>query len=476
MPYFLLPRGIFVETCHLNFSNATIGFFGDLRLQKRGQKLFSQLCKSMVMNIRGFTQSRGDEVATFRFLGNPNVTKEELELSAAKKTDANCKNARHVLIVNDTCEITYPTQEKKKVGFGATTHRETLGFFIHPNLVLDADSEEILGLAGVKVWKRIGKKEEGEWDYKGKAIEEKESYKWIESHQRANNYLGNELKKTFVTDRESDVYEYMSLVIDAGNYFVVRSGQERNLGTKESLSEHVTSKKEIGIIELDLAANRYRKGGRVKLRVKSGSLAISKPKKKSKTFYPNELRVNFIDVEEIGVRKGKEKIHWRLLTNHPVDGLEGKIINYYKLRWKVELIFASLKKKGLMIESSQIQSFEKMEKLIVITLLSAINIFHLISCRDGTDDKEASLIFSKKQLEFLALLSTRILAGRSEKQKNPFPINKMSWAAWVIARLGGWKGYKSERPPGHVTFIRGLEKFHTMYEGWMLVDFSCFEV
>ncbi len=31
--------------------------------------------------------------------------------------------------------------------------------------------------------------------------------------------------------------------------------------------------------------------------------------------------------------------------------------------------------------------------------------------------------------------------------------NKISWAAWVIARLGGWKGCQHERPPGHITFL-----------------------
>ena len=37
------------------------------------------------------------------------------------------------------------------------------------------------------------------------------------------------------------------------------------------------------------------------------------------------------------------------------------------------------------------------------------------------------------------------MEGKTEKQKNQLPRNQLSWAAWVIARLGGWKGYQSQK-------------------------------
>ena len=59
---------------------------------------------------------------------------------------------------------------------------------------------------------------------------------------------------------------------------------------------------------------------------------------------------------------------------------------------------------------------------------------------------------------------------KTEKQKNPHQAGMLSWAAWVIARLGGWKGYQSESPPGPITINDGWKRFKSIYEGWTLKD------
>ena len=43
------------------------------------------------------------------------------------------------------------------------------------------------------------------------------------------------------------------------------------------------------------------------------------------------------------------------------------------------------------------------------------------------------------------------LEGNTKKQKNPYPPSSMAYAAWVVARLGGWSGYASQRPAGPIT-------------------------
>ena len=48
--------------------------------------------------------------------------------------------------------------------------------------------------------------------------------------------------------------------------------------------------------------------------------------------------------------------------------------------------------------------------------------------------------------------------------------NSLPWAAWIIARLGGWKGYvKAQGRPGYITMKRGLEVFNEHLE---IITFS----
>ncbi|MDR1256737.1 MAG: hypothetical protein LBJ86_03225, partial [Spirochaetaceae bacterium] len=77
----------------------------------------------------------------------------------------------------------------------------------------------------------------------------------------------------------------------------------------------------------------------------------------------------------------------------------------------------------------------------------------LRQARDGQTEQKTSLVFSGEQAECLKDLLLKF-EGKTEKQKNPWPPLNLAWASRVIGRLGGWKGYKSQRPPGALLFMR----------------------
>jgi hypothetical protein len=55
--------------------------------------------------------------------------------------------------------------------------------------------------------------------------------------------------------------------------------------------------------------------------------------------------------------------------------------------------------------------------------------------------------------------------GETYQQKNPYPLESLAWAAWILAWLGGWKGY-GKRQPGPVSMLRGLWAFDRLRQGW----------
>jgi hypothetical protein len=64
------------------------------------------------------------------------------------------------------------------------------------------------------------------------------------------------------------------------------------------------------------------------------------------------------------------------------------------------------------------------------------------------------------------MLYERKYEGNTEKQKNPHLKYTLSWAAWIIARLGGWKGYRTQSTPGPITFHRGFLEFDRIFLAW----------
>jgi hypothetical protein len=86
----------------------------------------------------------------------------------------------------------------------------------------------------------------------------------------------------------------------------------------------------------------------------------------------------------------------------------------------------------------------------------------LVQERDGRHQLPASTVFAEPEIETLeALVPT--LEGKTERSEKPAPDSKPRPCSWVIARLGGWNCYY--KPPGPITFRRGMERFHAIHRG-----------
>ena len=135
--------------------------------------------------------------------------------------------------------------------------------------------------------------------------------------------------------------------------------------------------------------------------------------------------------------------------------------------WLIEELFRMLKKQGLDLESSQLESGNGLKKLAIMGLNAALIIMQLVGDRDGEVGESGELVFTEKELECLKEVG-KSYEGKTTKQKNPFEEYSLAWAAWIIGRLGGWKGYRKAGPAGPITMRRGLERFSILFKGWLL--------
>ena len=106
--------------------------------------------------------------------------------------------------------------------------------------------------------------------------------------------------------------------------------------------------------------------------------------------------------------------------------------------------------------------------MVAIAAKAAAIVMQLVHARDGQQHQPAAISFSHDEIELIAQLNHK-MQGKTDRQKNPYTPRSLAWAAWVIARLGGWHVYET-KPPGPITFHNGLRYFRTFFQGWSFKD------
>lgn len=383
---------------------------------------------------------------------------------------------RHVLSISDSSEINLQAHvgRMKCQGLGVVGNNRDVGFFIHPTLVLSAQTGFPLGLSAIHLWSRdLDHADKHQRDYQNLPIEEKESYKWLLSAEHSNRCLsaGGAKLVTHIGDGESDLYEEWATVPNQHTHVLVRVRQDRRLlGMSQSLYAYLSEQPCEGTYSLEVLADP--RSGRTAreawLAVRCVQVQIQRPDNLRNQDYPPSVTLYAVEAQEVNPPAGQQPIHWRLLTTHQVVSVEQalQVIEWYKWRWRIEQLFATLKQAGLNIEATQLESMAAIERLTILALSVALRTLQMVEGRDNPD-LPASVAFALDQQQCLTQLASS-LQGGTQKQQNPYPPASLAWATWLIARLGGWSGYRSQRPPGMPTLVHGLRQFESLFLGWKL--------
>lgn len=402
-----------------------------------------------------------------RFLRNGCVTATAMSRHAGEQT-AGRVAGREVVAIQDSSELVLGGRRAAAAGYGIVGKGgATRGLMLHPVLAVEVGSEALLGLVSMQVWNRQGG---GKGSTRRKrATDAKESQRWIEGMRQAGEVLAQAASITVLSDREGDMYELFAQR-PANVQLIVRACQNRRIEQAapqdaKLLFDLIEAQPEYGRVKVEVPAAPGRRARTAELVVRFAPAVLRRPLHGADPTLPETVPVTLVEVREVAPpADGSKPIHWRLLTTHTVTTLAQaqRVVELYRLRWIIEEFFSTLKTAGFDIEAADISEPRAMINLVAATTVAAVTIKQLVQARDGTTDQRLTDAFDPDDQPILEAVSAK-LEGKTERQRNPHPKGSLAFAAWVIARLGGWTGYYGK--PGPKVMRIGLAEFRAIKYG-----------
>lgn len=439
-----------------------LGYFGDRRNQASGEFLMDQLDDwgHGRISIRDLGGDRAGERRIGRFLNNAAVTVEEM-METVSRPLAERSAGREVLAIQDTTSIHVNDQERRKRGRGLA---------MHATILVDAQDGAVLGPLHAEFLDRpTGRKH----DRRRRAYDDKESRRWQTGCEKALERAPRAERVTVVADREGDVFDLFAYR-PAELGMVIRVGQNRNLAGGGKLFEAGDGLAVLGRMTVERPAAPGRKARPMTLELRAGSVALDRPvnrRGKTDAHLPEQLDLTLVDVREVDAPDGETPAHWRLLTGDAVETVDEarRIAGIYRRRWAIEQVFRTMKTQGFDIEAVRMRDDAPRKILATAVFVAAVRVLQLVHARDGTTGRPLEDLFDPADRPLLRALDAKV-SGKTKKQQNPHHPDSLAWAAWIMARLGGWTGYYGK--PGPIVMLRGLNTFHAAQQGWALATQS----
>ncbi|MDP1725689.1 MAG: IS4 family transposase [Bacteroidota bacterium] len=437
--------------------------FGDKRLDLRFDKILHTLSGLVACSIPQAFIKWGQTKAAYRFLNNKKVTQNKILLSQLNNWFENKFQQIPVsafLAIHDTTECDY-TGKRSHDNLGCMEYEDRRGLYLHNTLLCSIEGVPQI-IFDQYFWNR-----EEDTLGKGRArkhspLEEKESYRWIESVKRVQDYfkpVRTGLNTTIINicDREGDIYELLAMAKCDNSHYIVRSRNNRRLQDEEiKIWDCIQNEKVAGTYELEVKGKQTFEKRTATIQVKClENIVLFPPYRKGKKRLDTVV-VNMVLVEEVDAPEGVAPINWKLLTSMNISSFQEalKIITYYSYRWRIEM-FHYILKQGCKVEDLQLEQEHNLK--------NAITMYSIISCRmlsmmylsrqsNEVDIKEIG--FTKEQFVFLyTYLEKRYKINISQQIKENPTVKHFTE---LVANLGGHMKHNGQ--PGIKVLWRGIKE------------------
>jgi len=405
--------------------------------------------------------SKAKTKAAYRFFENKRIDMETLLESHVLATAERIKEHPVVLSVQDTTTLNY-TSHTTTEGLGpiGTKKSKSKGLLVHDTMAFTPEGTP-LGLLDIQCWARNETVSERS-PSRTRAIEEKESFKWLKSY-RATSRVQSSCPATMlvsVGDRESDIYELFCEAqnTSGGAELLIRAERSRNRKVGQAhLWEEMGNLSVAGYQTVQVPRKGSRPAREAKLEVRYAHVELDPPKGKDLP----RVKVWAVYAREIGHAKSvKSPLEWMLLTTVEVKAFEKavEVLAWYTQRWQIEVYHRTLKS-GCRIQDRLLNTADRLEACLTIDMVVAWRVFWLVKQSRETPEAGCDRILAEDEWKVLSAYKTGEIPDKPPS---------LFWAVLVIAGLGGFLGRKGDGYPGSTTIRRGLERLQHMVAGYRL--------
>lgn len=252
---------------------------GDKRRNQRLVKIVEDLAAKPHESVPQASRDNAAMQATYEFWANRRIKALSILSAHTTTTIERIKQHQVVLAIQDKTELDLGERQRTR-GIGAISNQAAKGLHLHTVLAV-SESGVPLGLLEEKTWAREkARKGKGETERKRK-IEEKESYRWLESQARSQNLIPPEISVITIADREADIYELFAQPRRERSDLLIRAAQNRRIKKAErergKLFETLRAVEPCGEKTLELQRTPRRKARWAKLTVRYTTLLLQPP-------------------------------------------------------------------------------------------------------------------------------------------------------------------------------------------------------
>lgn len=461
---------------------------GDKRLDARLITLCDRFSDAPESPINQACTDWAETKAAYRFFQNENVDVSGILAAHRCKTAKRANRHKTVLAIQDTSYFVY-TSHPKTEGLGKISMNkgkrlkeiDCNGLVMHTCLAVTTEGLPI-GLLDQKIFSRKlhPEKKRADKNYRPHEhlpIEEKESYRWLETLANTKEAMGDTEVVT-VCDREADLYDFFRLSDQIECPVLVRAKANRVINRKSrfaeksgvKLWEHMGQQPESGSYTIDIP--RRSKAKHCKGRdprsatviVRFGSFRLNAPRNRRRCGNEHlpDIELNAVYVLENNPPEGGEPVEWMLLSNLPVTSFEQAYekVLWYSLRWRIEMYHKVLKS-GFRVEACRLGHAERLARYLTVMSIVAWRLFMITLIARTDPAKPCSALLADHEWKVLFLKTNK------NKPLPPQPPSIGDAVTWV-AKLGGYLARKSDGPPGTITLWRGWKRLTDLTEGWNL--------